>query len=798
MKKILYSAVFTAINILCFGQTITGTVIDENTNNPIENATVKTSNNQEVKTNSKGVFTLNCSENLTVAVYVIGYSVNRQILENCSDKLEFSMLEQFHDLQTIEVTEMSIEKKQLLNQPASIVRISEGEITRGTGLFLMDAVNTNTPGVDMHSRTSTGGQQFNIRGYGNGIRGTKGVSSNFDGQGTKIYLNGIPVTNAEGISIMDDIDFGSISNVEILKGPSGTIYGNAIAGVVNLQTRKAVLGEASLSQNLLYGSYGLFRSTSTLAIGTKNASYLVNYGHTGFDGFMPHTATNKNFVNMTGDFRLSDKQSITSYIGYSSGYDQRNGEITIAQYDSLDYSGNPDYINNNAHSAAQTFRAGIGHTYEMLPWLTNTTSLFGSNQFLDNSSAGGWNDISSVSFGFRSTFNMNFKFSETVYLSGITGVEWQKTSSLANGYSMGTDSTDLEGYNTITGIKSIVDLDNTSINYFSQWTLTLPMEFSVTAGIGYNQLDIALEDRLWGLSNNSPSNTIPKSYEARYNDMLSPTIGLTKLLKKNMSVYASFSSAYKAPVSSYFYIPQTGEVNLGLKPEKGTQIEVGTKGSLLKNKLFYSLAVYNVKFSNKMTAVTVQNPANTATLYSYIVNGGAVNNTGIEAVLKYEAIKSRDKFVTSLRPFVNATYSSAKYEDYRFERVGKGSSNQDTTFVADYSGNVVAGIPPLAINAGIDVETKIGLYGNVVFNYRDAMYFTSDEEHITEAYSIINSKIGFRTEISKISFDVFAGVTNITGTQYYNMVFVNQLPDAYIPAIASANFFGGVQLKYVF
>ncbi|HAP06793.1 MAG TPA: hypothetical protein DCR20_03130, partial [Planctomycetaceae bacterium] len=60
------------------------------------------------------------------------------------------------------------------------------------------------------------------------------MSSNFDGQGYKVYLNGIPVTDAEGITTMDDIDFGAIGNAEIVKGPAGTLYGQAIAGAVNL------------------------------------------------------------------------------------------------------------------------------------------------------------------------------------------------------------------------------------------------------------------------------------------------------------------------------------------------------------------------------------------------------------------------------------------------------------------------------------------------------------------------------------------------------------------------------------
>lgn len=44
--------------------------------------------------------------------------------------------------------------------------------------------------------------------------------------------------------------------------------------------------------------------------------------------------------------------------------------------------------------------------------------------------------------------------------------------------------------------------------------------------------------------------------------------------------------------------------------------------------------------------------------------------------------------------------------------------------------------------------------------------------------------------------DAYVGGTNLTNTRYYLMVFVNQLPDAYIPAPRNANLFGGVNLKY--
>ena len=649
----------------------------------------------------------------------------------------------------------------------------------------------------MQSRSSSGGQQFNIRGYGNGL-GFKGANNNFDGQGSKVYLNGIAITDAEGITVMDDIDFGSVQKVGIEKGPSGTLYGLAIAGVVNLETQKAAKNSVSIGQDVLAGSYGLLRTTTRIAIGGENSSLLINYGHQKFDGFMDHTASQKDFVNVIGDIKINDKQTLTTYVGYSDSYDERNGELTDIQYNAFDYSGNARYIANNAHSAIKTFRAGVGHTYQITKFLSNTSSFFGSAQQMDNSSAGGWSDKAPLNYGLRSTFDLNFKLTEKINLKGIVGVELQKMNTLANGYSMGADSTNLTGYNIITGTKSIQATTSATASYFTQWTLELPQDITLTAGIGISNMNLRLEDRLWGISNNTPGNTTPQFYETSYQNLVSPTVALNKKLNDVASVYAVYSTGYKAPVSSQFYIPTTGSVNQGLKPEKGTQIEAGTKGSLFNNRLFYTVAVFNAKFTDKMTMVSVQNPENTATLYSYVQNGGSLNNNGIELLVNYEIIKEKDQFFTSVKPFANFTYADFKYDNFQYQQIGKAADLSDSLIVNDYSGNLVAGVPPIVFNLGVDFLTKIGLYANVNFNYRDAMYYTSDEMNQTKSYSLLNAKIGYRKAIKNFSFDIYAGANNITSNQYYYMVFLNQLPDAYIPAPNEINFYGGINLKYTF
>ena len=444
--------------------------------------------------------------------------------------------QQTQTLEEVQVTDTVARGKTQLYQPASISKLNKLELKRATGLFLEDAININVPGVFMQRRTVGGGQSFNIRGYGNGARGTNGINSNFDGQGYKVYLNNIPITDAEGITVMDDIDFGSVGAVEVIKGPAGTLYGQAIAGVVNLTTIKPEQGKRSISQDVLLGSYGLQRYTTTLQVGGERSSLLINYGKQLFDGFMPHTASHKDFVNVFGSFNPNEKQQIGVYVGYSNTYDERNGELDTTQYRTMDYSGNPRYIKNNAHSNLISFRAGLTHTYQFRENVSNTTSVFGSSASNNSSSAGGWTDKTPLNYGLRSTLDLGFNLGSKFKLSGITGIEAQRQNAQTVGYTMVTDSFNPTGYNIIGPQRSNQSTVSSTWSVFTEWTLAMPYDILLTAGLGYSKMNIELNDRSYTATNNNPSNPNgthkPSQYSTSYDDMISPRLALNKVFDK--------------------------------------------------------------------------------------------------------------------------------------------------------------------------------------------------------------------------------------------------------------------------
>jgi iron complex outermembrane recepter protein len=355
---------------------------------------------------------------------------------------------------------------------------------------------------------------------------------------------------------------------------------------------------------------------------------------------------------------------------------------------------------------------------------------------------------------------------------------------------MVANPSDPNGYWIIGAMRSNQFTKSSTASLFTEWTLALAHDFSITGGVGVSNMVIDLNDRFY-----VANSTKPTRYTNTYDGMVSPHLAVNKVFSKELSVYASYSKGYKAPVSSYFFIPTTGQVNTGLKPEIGDQFEIGTKGSLFEDRLSYSLALFQAKFKDKMTSVAVP-LTSTTTAYSYVANGGDQNHKGIEASASFALLRSSTGFIKLLRPFANIAYSDFKYENYQYQKLNATNTG---VIVVDYSGLAVAGVPKVATNFGVDLSTKVGLYANLTYSFKDGFPISSDGLYNTSSYNLLNGKVGIARELGKhFSIDGYFGVTNITGVQYPLMVFVNQLPDAYLPAPLNTNYFGGLNLKYIF
>ncbi|HEX6333896.1 MAG TPA: TonB-dependent receptor [Flavisolibacter sp.] len=130
--------------------------------------------------------------------------------------------------------------------------------------------------------------------YINGYSGNPGKEKNIYLRGalpahTLVTIDGIPVFDASGIGGNFDIRNISVDNVErieILRGSQGTLYGtDAIAGVVNIITKKTTAKTFALTGTAHYGSFNTWRAATTVSGNSKMLDYSAGFAHFSTDGF---------------------------------------------------------------------------------------------------------------------------------------------------------------------------------------------------------------------------------------------------------------------------------------------------------------------------------------------------------------------------------------------------------------------------------------------------------------------------------------------------------------------------------
>ena len=112
----------------------------------------------------------------------------------------------------------------------------------------------------------------------------RGASSNY----TLILLDGIPLNDPSGTGGTFDIrliPLEQIERIEILKGSQSTLYGsNAIAGVINIISKKPTDGKTSATGLLSYGSYDSFKGNANLSRKGKTIEYNLSYQYFDTEG----------------------------------------------------------------------------------------------------------------------------------------------------------------------------------------------------------------------------------------------------------------------------------------------------------------------------------------------------------------------------------------------------------------------------------------------------------------------------------------------------------------------------------
>lgn len=142
-----------------------------------------------------------------------------------------------------------------------------------------------------------------------------------------MYWNGIPLTDANGNTYFNEVAFNHVGKIEVIKGPSGSMYGAGTGGVVLLTSPLLKdKGKHFIFQSAI-GSYGMFANDGSYSSSTDKSNSFISFSRQQSGGYRDHTNMRRDVINYAGILFISPEQNISANIFYSDLYYQTPGVL---------------------------------------------------------------------------------------------------------------------------------------------------------------------------------------------------------------------------------------------------------------------------------------------------------------------------------------------------------------------------------------------------------------------------------------------------------------------------------------
>jgi vitamin B12 transporter len=542
---------------------------------------------------------------------------------------------------------------------------------------------------------------------------------------TLITMDGIPVYDPSGIGGNFDIRNLNVSNIErieILKGSQSTLYGSdAIAGVINIITKKTTAQPVAGNVRVSYGSNETFRTNAGIngkkGIVDYNASYSFHttkgINETISDDNFPAADKDK-FEQRTFQTNFGIKPTASVYIQPFFRYGTIKGEIDQGAFtDELDFT-----------YSQKSWQAGLRN--ELTLGKSKFTFLYSYNNieriYTDDS-------IKSRN-GYDIYSRGNYKGSEH-FIDAYLHVPLNRQIKLTGGIDFRSSQSD-QDYLSISSFGPYsTKYANDSLN---QNQLGIYTAVNWNAVSGFN---LELGGRV----------NIHSEYGSHFVFNINPSY----LINKQVKVFANFSSAYRTP-SLYQLFSEYG--NRELDPEAGFTGEAGAQYFSVDNKFTGRTVVFS-----RMVNDVIFFFYNPATFSSQYINQDKQKDHGFELEASYKIANT-----TTLKAFY--TYTTGE--------ITTRQAGKDTT----YNNLLRRPKSSIGINLTSQVSKNFFISTNIMsVGKRKDAYF--DNTTFTPVYTTLKNyalwdiyaEYGFINNKLKL----FTDLRNITNSKYTEISGFNTL-----------------------
>jgi iron complex outermembrane recepter protein len=632
-----------------------------------------------------------------------------------------------------------------IQTPLSITVIDQSRLQVGQSkVSLFESLGAISGVFAMNSENFAQDLRISIRGFG--ARAAFGI------RGIKIISDGIPESIPDGTAKVGNLDVGTMERMEVIKGPSSGLYGNASGGVISLFSENPIEHFAEFQAN--FGALGLQRYQFKTGQEIKKLIYFVSASRLLSTGYRAQNSIERNFLNGKMIYSFSDKSKLTFLANYiDSPLAEDPGALIQSELDKNRQQVRPQNITFKASETFKQKRIALiydhifNEKHQLNARVFYLNRDFASRQALQASGQIAFNrDFSGGGF--------NYQFTTKKYR-------------LKTGLDIENQQDNRQRFDNLAGEKGTLKLDQ--IEEFRNIGLFLLQEFTIipklklSVNTRFDDIRLEISDKFLSDGNQSATQSFQR---------FSPMAGLSFSPTPSQAIFANISTNFETPSLNELSNNPTGlgGFNPDLNPQKSRNYEAGYKG-ILGKKFRADISLFYIEVEDEIVPYQITGQVGR----TYFRNAGLSERRGLEMGLTY-------KIRSGLTTYFNYTYSDFQYKNY-------------VTTAGKFDGNTLPGIPKHNIYGEIRYFPRIGIYA--IAQVRSIGELYPDDANLTKnnSYATVNLRLGYRKQIKSLTFEPFIGINNLFNEIYNANIQINATASRYFEPAAGSFVFGGLTIR---
>jgi len=653
----------------------------------------------------------------------------------------------------------------LTKVPLSIQTVDRVQISRAKPTWGLDEALANVPGVFVANRYNFAqDQRISIRGFG--------ARSAFAVRGIKILVDGIPQTLPDGQGQLTNLELGEVDRIEVLRGSSSALFGNASGGVISIWTNPQSVDDVREDARFVAGrfdrrsdrTWNKWQTTTGVRIGGGSASVTVS--RLDYEGERDHSAADSRVLNARLRLPLAPgwSLSVVTDVGDNPRADNP-GSLTRAELDA-----NRDTVpllnrNRDAGKAVTQFQTGATLRRTLTNGGEAALTIFGLTRDLKNPITTTYIDLERVDYGTRASVTYPLPLGALVHRL-TAGFDFQRQRDDRKNFNYLNTPGDSATADTTRSLDQLEHV--TEIGPFVQSALELSPRTTITAGVRYDWVKFGVHDRL--ITPTNPDNSGDRLMRA-----FSGSLGVAVNPSDAVTVYGSIGSSFETPTTTELVNSPsgTGGFNPDVGPQQAWNYEIGARGSA-GTRASYSIAVFQADVRDEI----VQYAADPTR--AFYRNAGSARHRGVELSAGVAPVRGVDLAAVW-------TYANYRYRRYAFT-VGA------TTYTLD--GRALPGAPQHWLHLMLRARPGAlrGAWLEAEQTYSSG-YFVSDTLNTRAApWWATNVRVGWEGKTRGMNLSPFLGINNAFNHLYVSSVVINAARDRFYEPAPGRNVYLGLSV----